>query len=452
MSPEEQLAAFVCHWPADAVPAAARDTVRLMAMASLGAGVAGSGEDGIEPLRALLRRRGGAPEATVLVFGDRLPAAAAAQLGGTLCRALDFCDAMAPGPHFGSALLPAALAAAELAGGCSGAEFMAALAVGAELGARFNLREDQYDGFDPTGVAAVFAATGAVARVLRLDPPTTLHALALAFNRCGGSFQSHVDGSLAVRAIEGWVAQTGIECAQLAQAGLTGPRHFLAGHYGYAQLFGRGRLDPAQVAADLGQDWRLRAMMFKPYPSCGATQGLTRLVLDLVRDLSLLPADLQGMTIRLPPYAHRLVGHAWQPGENLRVDAQFSARFCAANALLRRGSALVHFRPEQVTDPALQPLIDRVAVVADPALDARGHTACDVEIVTRDGAVHRRGLDIAPGFPGRPLSEAEQQARWRDCMAYAPRPLPDAAALRATLQDLAALPDARTLLPLLVAR
>ena len=99
------------------------------------------------------------------MFGDRLPAAAAARFNGTLCRALDYCDAMAPGPHIGSSLLPAALAAAELAGGCSGADFVAALAAGAELSSRLNLSESQYDGFDPTGVLVVFAATAAAARV-----------------------------------------------------------------------------------------------------------------------------------------------------------------------------------------------------------------------------------------------------------------------------------------------
>ena len=49
--------------------------------------------------------------------------------------------------------------------------------------------------------------TAAAARILKLTPRQTLHALALAFNRCGGSFQSHVDGSLGVRFVQGWVAE-----------------------------------------------------------------------------------------------------------------------------------------------------------------------------------------------------------------------------------------------------
>ena len=89
----------------------------------------------------------------------------------------------------------------------------------------------------------------------------TQHALGLAFNRCGGSFQSNIDGSLGVRVVQGWVAAAGVECAEMARAGLTGPHRFLGGIYGYAKLFGRGRLDPATVVQGLGETWRLRQTM-----------------------------------------------------------------------------------------------------------------------------------------------------------------------------------------------
>ena len=251
MSIEQQLADFVCDLKIGDVAASAQRIVRLMVQAVVGTGMAGAAEDGIAALRELLLERGGTAQASTLVFGDRLPASAAAQFNATLCRALDYCDAMAPGPHIGSSLFPAALAAAELAGGCSGSEFMAALIAGAELSSRLNLNEAQYNGLDPTGVAVVFAATAAAARILRLTPTQTLHALALGFNRCGGSFQSHVDGSLGVRIVQGWVAEAGVSCAQMAQRGITGPVNFLTGHYGYAQLYGRGKRLFADAVASI---------------------------------------------------------------------------------------------------------------------------------------------------------------------------------------------------------
>ena len=447
MSVETQFAEFVCTLRADQVPASALRIVRLMVLAVGGTALAGADEDGVAALRELLLERGGAPQATTLVFGDRLPASAAAQLNGTLCRALDYCDAMAPGPHIGAALFPAALAAAELAGGCSGAEFLAALAAGAELSSRLNLSEAQYDGFDPTGVAVVFAPTAAAARILHLTPTQTLHALALAFNRCGGSFQSHVDGSLGVRMVQGWVAELGVSCAQMARRGITGPVNFLCGHYGYAHLYGRGTLDLNAVVARLGEDWWLHRVVFKKYPSCGVTQGVTELALALVNEEGLRAQHVASATVRLPPYAHRLVGHAFRIGANPRVDAQFSAQYCVANAVLRGASKLAHFAPQHVADAALGSLIDRVAVLADAALDARGHSAVDLVVRTHDGRTLERSLDIAPGFPGADLSDAQHLARFGDCLDHAPWPLPAAqrAQFVAVLEQLADLPDVRVL-------
>ena len=448
---EQNLAQFICSLKAEQVPLAAKRIVRLMAMAVIGTGVAGAGEDGIAALREMLLEAGGAPQATTFVFGDKLPAAAAAQFNATMCRALDFCDAMAPGPHLGAAIFPAALAAAELMCGCSGAEFFAALAAGAETTSRFNLSEAQYNGFDPTGIAVVFGAAAAASRVMQLTPDQTHHALALAFNRCAGSFQSNVDGSLAVRVIQGWVAQAGVQCAQMAKRGITGPVNFLTGHYGFAHIFGRGTLDPQTVVGGLGEEWRLTRMVFKKYPSCGVTQGVTELALSLVETQGLKGEDILKAEVRLPPYAHRLVGHAFAPGANPRVDAQFSAAYCVANAFVRGSSRLQHFTPAEVANAEVRSLISRISVLADPAMDARGHTAVDLDVTTRSGQIYKRALDIAPGFPGADLTDAQHEARFRECMAYAPRPLSDGQRdqILAVLQDLPGLADVRGLAGLL---
>ena len=450
---EKQLADFVVQLQVEQIPPSVLTVIRRMVMAVIGTGFAGAAEDGVQALRDLLTEDGGAAQASTLVFGDRLPAKAAAQFNGTLCRALDFCDAMAPGPHIGAALFPAALAAAELAGGCSGSEFLVALTAGAELSSRLNLTEAQYNGFDPTGIAVVFSATAAAARILKLDAEQTVNALALAFNRCGGSFQSHVDGSLGVRVVQGWVAEAGVECAQMARRGITGPEHFLTGHYGYAHLYGRDTLEPANVVQGLGSTWKVHNVVFKKYPSCGVTQGVTELTLALIEERDLKAQDIRSAQVTLPPYAHRLVGHPFHIGANPRVDAQFSAAYCVANALVRRSSKLQHFAPAQVHDPVVHDMIRNITVVADPALDARGHTAVDLCVRTADGQEHHKSLDIAPGFPGAELDDAQHLARFKDCLAYAPRPMSEAQmqAVLNALGDLRQLSDVRDLLKLLTA-
>ena len=452
MTPEEQLAQFVTQFQSGKASAAALKTVRRMLLASVGTGVAGAAEAGIEELRHLLRTRGGKAEARTFIFGDLLPAHAAAQLNGTMCRALDYCDAMAPGSHLGSSVTPAACAAAELTGGCSGAEFLAALVVGCEVGTRLNLTEAMYDGFDPTGVSVVFASTAAAARIMRLSAQQTLNALGLALNRCGGSFQSNVDATLAVRIIQGWVAQTGLECAQLALAGITGPANFLSGTYGYCHLFGRDQLDAREMTARLGDEWRMNKMVFKKFPSCGATQGLTEILLQFVQELELTAENVSHVEVRLNPYCHRLVGHPFTAGDNPRVSAQFSAQYCAANAIVRQSSKVAHFRPAEIADPDVQKLIGRVTCLGDRALDARGHSAVDVTVTTAQGTTHSRSLDAPPGFPGNELTDEDHVTRFRACMEYAAHPL-RAASVSAFLDrvdQLSTLPDARDLIDCLI--
>ena len=158
---------------------------------------------------------GGRQEATILVHGDRIPAHDAAFVNAVMARALDFCDAMAPGAHIGAATVSASLAAAELAGAVEGGPFLTALAIGAEVASRLNLSEEAYDGFDPTGICVIFGVAAASARILQLSKQETWNALALSFNRCGGSFQSNIHGCLGVRFIRAGLLKGGL-CAPVS--------------------------------------------------------------------------------------------------------------------------------------------------------------------------------------------------------------------------------------------
>jgi 2-methylcitrate dehydratase PrpD len=448
---EDDLVAFVTGFEESSLSDDVRTSVRRVLLSALATGVAGAGEEGIAALRSLLLERAGRSEATSLVFGDRMPGTSAALLNATMCRALDFCDALAPGVHVGSSVVPAALAAAELAGGCAGSTFLSAIAVGVEVGSRFNLTERMYDGFDPTGIAAVWGASAAAARVLGLTPEQTRHALAHAFNRCGGSFQSNIDGSLAVRLQQGIAAQNGIECAQWAQRGLTGPVNFLSGTYSFTHLYAKGLCRPGDFVVGLGERWLLADFLFKRFPSCGVTQGVTEQALDVTAELDLRADDVARIVVRMPPYSHRLVGNDFVAGANPRVSAQFSVKYCVASAIARRESTLDTFRPEMVLDPSLAPLLDRIDVLADPSMDARGHSSVDFVLVTKDGRHGGRSYDVSPGYPGKPLDEVGHRQRFDDCMGYAAYPLTtdQIEGLVAAVDGIERIDDARSLLQLL---
>ena len=229
MKTEQAIVQYIGETAFQDIPEAPLKVTKDMILTVLGTTLAGAGAEGCQMLVDMHRRWGGQPESTILIYGGKIPAQNAAFVNSVMARALDFDDAMTPGIHIGASVIPTALAAAELAGGCSGQDFLAALVLGVEVAARLNLSESAYDGFDPTGVCGIFASTVAASRILGLSEKETWNALALAFNKSGGSFQSNVDGSLAVRVIQGWVSQSGITCARFAKSGITGPKNFLEG-------------------------------------------------------------------------------------------------------------------------------------------------------------------------------------------------------------------------------
>ncbi len=149
MSAEQQIVGFVCGTSYAELPSAVVEMTKAQLLADLGTAIAGAHAEGCETVVAMAREAEGRPEASVLVHGGKVLAEQAAFVNGVMARALDFCDAVAPGAHAGTAIIPAALAAAELAGGVSGADFLAAVAVGTEVALRFNLGRRSMTGSIP---------------------------------------------------------------------------------------------------------------------------------------------------------------------------------------------------------------------------------------------------------------------------------------------------------------
>lgn len=452
MKAEKRLAEYVCRTQFNEIPRDALKVIRNMLTGVFGTTIAGSGSEGCEALVEYYRDQGGKQEATILIHGGKVPAQNAVMVNSVMARALDFDDAMAPGIHIGASVVPAALGAAELAGDCSGKEFLTALALGTEIAARLNLTEATYDGFDPTGVCSVFAATVAAGRILQLNESEMWNALALAFNRSGGSFQCNIDGSLAVRVIQGWTSQTGMHCAQLAKLGITGPKNFLDGVYGYFHLFGRDVVSSEACVQSLGERFDLQKVIFKKYPSCGLTLGCTDVTLALLKEKRLAPDDIDRIEVRVPPYAFKLVGHPFEIGDNPKVNAQFSIQYCVANALLRQGSRLRHFEESTIRDSSINAFIEKISVTPDPSLDARGHTALDLTVFMKTGEEHLKKIDIAPGFPGNPLVQEDHENHFRDCLDFSETPFPKERTeeLLKTVDQVEGLKDIQALIPLLI--
>jgi 2-methylcitrate dehydratase PrpD len=108
--------------PVEAIEAARRSIVDTLAVI-----VAGSSGDDIAELIDWLVGEGARAAATVLVYGRRLSVTQVCWANSAMARSRELDDSHdATGDHTSVPILPAALAAAELSGGVSGREFLAA--------------------------------------------------------------------------------------------------------------------------------------------------------------------------------------------------------------------------------------------------------------------------------------------------------------------------------------
>ena len=119
-----------------------------------------------------------------------------------------------------------------------------------------------YNGFDPVEFAVYLPLLPRQAEYSRLNSSQMWDALALGFNRPIQTFQSIVDGTLAVRVGQGLISQ-GDLCVQMAQNGLTGPKNFLEGVYGYFHLYAGDKCDLPAITAGLGKEFQLDKVSFK---------------------------------------------------------------------------------------------------------------------------------------------------------------------------------------------
>src|ERR1700736_4676814 len=192
MSTARELANFLTRVTPSDLPAQAMDHAAMLIASTIASAAMGSGLESAAIIKDMARSLGGSPRASVWFDassdgGAKLPVVAAAQVNAVMSDAAASDDSdLRTIVHCGTPLVATALAAAEHHGG-GGVDVLAAIVLGYEAAGRVI---DAMTGFRERGFhgsnAAIFSATGAAARLLRLNADQTTHAIALAATSTGG--------------------------------------------------------------------------------------------------------------------------------------------------------------------------------------------------------------------------------------------------------------------------
>jgi 2-methylcitrate dehydratase PrpD len=446
--PAWPLAQHVCRTNYADLPASAIESARRDILDTFGCMLGGSGSPGIDELFAVISHWGGLPESRVLLRGIRLPAPQAALLNASMGHALDFDDTLDTGGsiHPGVSALGAVLAVCDSLERVAGRDVLLAVALGLDVSCRIALASTLDRGWHRTAAIGVFGATAAAGKLMGLTPEQMLAAFGIAYSHAAGNRQCILDGALTKRMQAGQAASAGVFSTVLAKTGFTGAQNIFNGRFGFFELYQPNGYDASVLLRDLGTAFRGEALSYKPYP-CGrplhaaidaALAARARLEIEL-------PDDIGSVTVEADPDGHN---DQFGQGPAKRrptqvVEAQFAQPFLVATALVHGKIGIAEV--DGLGDASVLALSDRIAGVAR---EGRPKGSLSITVQRTDGRSVTVEATDPIGSPRKPLTNAQFEAKFRDCARNAVQPLRDARvdAMLAAIERLEALADARELM------
>ena len=373
-------------------------------------GVANMAAGSVQELADIIGRYGrdggGAPHCSVVGWGYRTNAPAAAFANGVFGHCLDYEIQGFPPTHGTSSCLPAALALAEQHQ-VSGKQVIVAYALGWEVQGRLRAASAPATApaYHPPGLVGPLGGAAAAAKTLGLDAAQTQMALGIAASRTGGLTAN--TGTMVKSTHPGNAARMGAEAAILAGMGYTASPTALESPNGYAAALFGGKMDWDVAVGGLGDSWRLTAPGFdiKRFPAQVYMQNVIEAALNLREQPGFDAAAVAQVMIYRWGRGHS--GPRPQSG----LDGKFSAEYCAAAALLDGQVGIDTFTDARRFAPDLESLLGKMQV------EPEGPESGAVRIVARmdDGATLTAECIAFRGSAANPMSREERLVKVRDC-------------------------------------
>jgi 2-methylcitrate dehydratase PrpD len=391
------------------LPPEVLERARSLLLDLLGVAASGTRTELSRIVRAFTARQFGSSGsgARLLFDGRRVSPAGAAYADASTIDAFDAHDghALTKG-HAGVAVLPALIAMAEAEGLADGGEFLACLVLGYEIATRAGiaLHAEACD-YHTSGAWNALGCAAVAARILRLNPDKTRHALGTAeYHGPRSQMMRCIDHPTMVKDGSGWGALAGISAAYLAADGFTGAPAVTVEHERHEALW-----------ADLGSRWRILEQYVKPYPVCRWAQPAIEAAAGLMRAHLVEPDDIERVTVRSFMAAVRLGTRAPATTE----EAQYAIGFPLAALLARGRVGATEIGDEGLADPATLTMLERIALDEDEAFTRRfpAERVARVEFVLRDGTVLTSPDTTAQGDPDSPFTPEQFRGKFRTLAA-----------------------------------
>jgi hypothetical protein len=284
MSLSREFAAFVAGLAYADLPPAVVDRAKGVTLQALSSALVAHAMPASRQALALMQEEegGGGGAGTVLCSGARLTKAGAAFVNTEIIFAGGKWDTFRMLTHPGTAILPAAFAAAEAAG-ASGKVFLTGVAAGYEVMERMAaefIPSVMARGFHAGPVFGIFGAAVAAAKIGGLDAEQIHGAIAQCVNLASGNLEGARSGGRSLR--EGGAVRNALLAVALGRSGIPGGETVLEGEAGFYHAYagnnrgdlrysftGDNRADLANITQGLGRDWIFLETLYRIYSTAG---------------------------------------------------------------------------------------------------------------------------------------------------------------------------------------
>jgi 2-methylcitrate dehydratase PrpD len=415
--PTRRLAEFVVDTRTRDIPAEVLKGSRDALADTLGCALAGTLEPAAELAAQWVRETGARAQATVWGRNLGTSSAEAAFANGIAGHALDFDDSLPSlRGHPSTTMGPAALAVGE-ATGASGAEVLAAFALGLEVAGKLGraLGPGHYlRGWHTTATIGTFSATAAAARLWRLNADQLQAAWGLAASQVSGLVRNF--GTMTKPFHAGHAAKSGVLAAWMAHHGFTADTRIFDGKNNFFSTYGGSDSEPLDDTLErLGKPWEMiePGIYVKRWPCCYCNHRPVGGMLKLIAAHGIRADEIESVEIGfLPGSDTALVSANPQTG----LEGKFSIEYVAAATLLDGKLTLETFTDPMVQRPAIRELMAKVRRyrIEDTKTYSGVVGYTDVAIATPRGR-HALRVDHAPGSPEWPMTDADRDEKFLDC-------------------------------------
>jgi len=412
----QQIAEFAVGLKYDDLPSEVVNEVKRYLYDSFGCACGGYHTKDVNILHDIYTGMGGKEEATVLWFGDKMPAVNATLVNSLMIRALDFNDIYwKEDPSHPSDLIPAALTVGEMVG-ASMKDVIVAIVLAYEFEQRLcefavpGVRERKWHHATLTQFVSPIVA----GKLLGLTVDQMVNAIGIngAHNHTIGCPTA---GALTMmkNTVDPMAVQSGVFAALMAQKGYSGTTAVFEGKEGFMDCFGEG-WDNDKLVGGLGKKYKIIECSMKAFPTEALTHTHLSTTLKVVKSNNITYDQIEEVTLTTIARACDILfdPHKYRPES--RETADHSLPYCVAACLVDHEITTQSFSEEKLKDKRIWEVIDKIKGEASEEFEQMfpEKQPSKVVIKTKDGKEYSEYLEYPKGDPREPMTEDDLTSKF----------------------------------------